>query len=93
MDAAYKILSQKKPQDFIIATGYSISVGNLTKKVANKIKISPSKIEYRMDSKNYVNPIKKASIKKIMKITSWRPKVSLEKLIMMMIKAEKNIKK
>ena len=92
MEAAYKILSYKKPQDFIIATGYSISVKNLTQRVAEKINISPSKISYRMDGKNYVNPIKRASIKKISKYTLWKPKVSLEKLIMMMIKAENNIK-
>ena len=92
MEAAYKILSYKKPEDFIIATGHSISVRNLSQKVAEKIKISPSKINYRMDGKNYVIPIKRASIKKISKYILWKPKVSLEKLIMMMIKAEINTK-
>lgn len=88
MEAAYRILSYKKPQDFIIATGKSISVRKLAKKIINMMKISPSKIRYRMDGRNYVNLIKKASIRKIQKKTSWKPKTSLEQLILMMIKAE-----
>ena len=88
MEAAYRILSYKKPQDFIIATGKSISVRKLAKKIINMMKISPSKIRYRMDDRNYVNLIKKALIRKIQKKTSWKPKTSLEQLILMMIKAE-----
>jgi GDPmannose 4,6-dehydratase len=91
MEAAYKILSHKKPQDFVIATGNSISVGKLTQKVSGKMNIPSSKIVYRMDNKDYINPINKASIKRITKIISWKPKVSLEKLILMMIKEEKNL--
>lgn len=92
MEAAYKILSYNKPNDFVIATGNSISVRDLTKKVISNMKISPSKVVYRMDNENSINPINKASIKKIKKVLSWKPKVSLEKLLTMMIKKEKNYK-
>lgn len=88
MEAAYKILSHNKPKDFVVATGHSISVRDLAKKVTNYMKISPLNVVYRMDNKNSINPINKASIKKIKKILSWKPKVSLEKLIVMMVKEE-----
>jgi GDPmannose 4,6-dehydratase len=91
MEAAYKILSKAKPQDFIIATGRSISVRKLAKQVIRKMSVSSATIKYKKKNKDYVNLIKRASIKKIQKNTTWKPKVSLEQLILMMIKAEDNI--
>ena len=91
MKAAYKILSIKKPQDFIIASGKSISVRKLVGKVINKMHISSKTIKYKKKNKDYINLIKRSSIKKIQKNTNWKPKVSLEQLILMMIKADKNI--
>ena len=67
MEAAYKILSCK-PEDFIIATGHSLSVRNLSQKVAEKIKISPSKINYRMDGKIMLSQLKEHQLKKFQNI-------------------------
>jgi GDPmannose 4,6-dehydratase len=80
MEAAYKILCQKKPDDFIIATGKSISVKKLTNFVANEMKISPKRIKFNNKKKINVNLAITASIKKIEKI-SWIPKVYIRQLI------------
>jgi len=84
MEAAYKILSQKKPEDFIIATGKSISVKKLANIVANEMKISPKRIKYDNKKKINVNLAITASIKKIEKI-SWKPKIYIRQLIKNMV--------
>ena len=93
MDAVFKIMSLNKPQDFIIATGKSISVKQLTNKVMKKMNISLSKINYKKKNENYLNLEKYASIKKIQKEISWKPKVNLDKLVSIMIEAEMKSKK
>jgi GDPmannose 4,6-dehydratase len=84
MEAAYKILCQKKPQDFIIATGKSITVKNLANLVVNTLKISPKCLKYNNKKKFNVNLAITASIKKIEKI-SWKPKIYIRQLIKNMI--------
>lgn len=89
MVAAHQILSLKKPDDFIIATGKSISVKNLAEKIIRKMKIPPTKIKYIKDYKYSVSLKKMTTIRKIHNVTGWKPKVSLEKLILLMIESEK----
>jgi GDPmannose 4,6-dehydratase len=80
MEAAYKILCQKKPEDFIIATGKSISVKELADLTAKALKISPRSIKYNNKKKLNVNLAITASIRKIEKI-SWKPKIYIRQLI------------
>ena len=87
MQASYQILSQKKPDDFIIATGKSMSVKNLANLVIRQLKISPKNIRYNNRKKIYVNLSIKASIKKIKKIL-WKPKTSITQLIKSMIESK-----
>ena len=72
MVAANQILSLKKPHDFIIATGKTISVKNLAKKITRMMKISPNKIKYIRDYDYPVSLKKKTSIRKIRNITGVR---------------------
>lgn len=88
MEAAYKILSQKKPEDFIIATGKSISVKKLANFVANTLNISTKCIKYKNKKKINVNLAIRASIKKIKKI-SWKPKIYIRELIKNTVNAKK----
>jgi len=87
MEASYKILSQKKPEDFIIATGKSMSVKNLANMVCRKMEISSKNIKYNNKKKINVNLSIRASIKKIKRIF-WQPKTSTEKLIKTMIESK-----
>ena len=80
----------KKPQDFIIATGKSISVKKLASKVMKKIKLPLNRIIYEKKNEKYLNLSKIASIKKITKVTKWKPKKKLDDLIMLMINSEKS---
>lgn len=90
MEAAYKIMNLKKPQDFVIATGKSISVNKLALKVMKKLNLPSNRISYEKKNEKYLNLSKLASIKKIKKITKWRPKKTLDDLINLMIDSEKN---
>jgi GDPmannose 4,6-dehydratase len=87
MEASYKILSQQKPEDFIIATGKSMSVKNLVNIVCRRMEISSKNIKYNNKKKINVNLFIKASIKKINRI-SWQPKTSAENLIKTMIESK-----
>jgi GDPmannose 4,6-dehydratase len=88
MEAAYKILSQKKPEDFIIATGKSLSVKELSNFVASKMKISSNQLKYKNIKNSNINLIIKASIKKIRKKILWKPKTSLNRLIQIIIESK-----
>jgi len=90
MEAVFKILSLKKPKDLIVATGKSISVKNLARKITRLMKVSPNKIKYTRSHNYPVSLMKKTSIRKIHHITGWKPKVSLKELIFMMVDSKKN---
>lgn len=88
MNASYKMLLQKKPEDFIIATGKSMSVKNLVNLVTSEMNVSSKNIRYNNKKDINSNLVIKASILKIKKRVLWKPKTSTKQLIKTMIKSK-----
>jgi GDPmannose 4,6-dehydratase len=86
--AMWLILQQKKPDDFVIATGKTKSVRDIINYVFKKLKISKKK-KYIKINKRYLRPNElhylRGDYKKAKKILNWSPKYSFENLLDEMI--------
>lgn len=111
VEAMWKMLQQKKPNDYVIATGNTISIKSFINLVCQKLKIDivwkgEGINEKGLDKKNnkviikchkkYFRPLEVEYLvgdsQKARKELKWKPKVSLDKLIDLMILHEINNK-
>ena len=109
VEAIYKILQQKKPGDYVIATGKEYTIKKFVEKTAKNLKLklrwngkglneyasdNNGKIIIKIDKK-YFRPLEvdflKGNASKARKILNWKPKINLNKLIIEMIKHEKEL--
>ena len=79
VDAIYKIMKLKKPQDFVISGGNIYSVKEIAEKIFTKFEISKKKIFYR--TKLNTNNMKIGNTSRLRKFTSWKPKFIKDKFI------------
>ena len=81
------ILNYKRPDDFVIATGQSRSVGQMISYVFKKLKLSKEK--YVKINKKYFRPEELKYLKgdstKARKVLGWKPEYSFEKMMDEMI--------
>jgi GDPmannose 4,6-dehydratase len=91
VDAAVEIMNQKKPDDFIVATGKSKSVKEFSDEVCKQLNLKKNVIKFESNKKNK-NNIVFANTKKIRNITNWQPKYSFKEMISKIINDE-NLKK
>ena len=81
------ILNYKRPDDFVIATGQSRSVGQMISYVFKKLKLSKKK--YVKINKKYFRPEELKYLKgdstKARKVLGWKPEYSFEKMMDEMI--------
>ncbi len=89
VNAMWLILQQKKPQDFVVATGISKSVRDLCKLVFLKLGLGDYK-KYIKINKRYLRPNElyhlRGNANKAKKILKWKAKISFEEMIDDMIK-------
>lgn len=90
VEAMWLMLQQKKPDDFVIATGETHSVREFAHIVFDKLNLDYKK--YVEIDKRYFRPTEVDALlgdsTKAKKVLGWKPKVSFEKLIDMMIEAD-----
>lgn len=90
VEAMWLMLQQEKPDDFVIATGETHSVREFAEKVFNKLNLDYKK--YVEIDKRYFRPTEVDALlgdsTKARTVLGWKPKVSFEKLIDMMIEAD-----
>lgn len=79
INAIYKIMMLKKPQDFVISGGNIYSVRELAETIFKKFNINKNKIFYKTKSK--FSDIKIGNTLKLKKLTKWKPKYTKEKFI------------
>ena len=79
INAIYKIMMLKKPQDFVISGGNIYSVRKLAEKIFLKFNINKNKIFYKTKSK--ISDIKIGNTSRLKKLTGWKPKYTKEKFI------------
>ena len=83
VEAIYKINKSKKRDDYIIATGKSISLDSFIKKILHKCKID--KKYYIKNGKNYIRDREVNKIycdnTKIKKNLGWKPKYNIDQII------------
>ena len=79
INAIYKIMMLKKPQDFVISGGNVYSVRKLAEKIFLKFNINKNKIFYKTKSK-FID-IKIGNTSKLKKLTGWKPKYTEDKFI------------
>lgn len=85
--AMHLILQHKKPEDFVIATGRSRSVKQMTEYVFKKLKLSTTK--YIRINKKYLRPEElkylRGDSSKAKKILKWKPEYTFETMLDEMI--------
>jgi len=90
VEAMWMMLQQEKPDDFVISTGETHSVREFAEIVFDKLNLDYKK--YVEIDKRYFRPTEVDALlgdsTKAKKILGWKPKVSFEKLIDMMIDAD-----
>ncbi len=90
VEAMWLMLQQEKPDDFVISTGETHSVREFAEIVFDKLNLDYKK--YVEIDKRYFRPTEVDALLgdsiKAKKILGWKPKVSFEKLIDMMIDAD-----
>ena len=95
VEAAYKIMQQKKPEFFIIATGKKYSIKEFVKKCFSYVGLNYKK--YLKINKKFYRPSKTASLagdtKKAQKILRYKVKTNLDKLISIMMENDLRIEK
>ena len=83
------ILQQKKPDDFVIATGKTHSVKEFAEAAFNVVNLDWKK--YVKTDKSLTRPNEEfelcGDITKVKEILGWEPKVKFEDIIKMMVKA------
>lgn len=90
VEAMWLMLQQEKPDDYVIATGETHSVREFVEKVFSKLDLDYKK--HVVVDPQYFRPtevdVLLGDSTKAQKILGWKPKVSFEKLIDMMIAAD-----
>ena len=90
VEAQWKILQQKKADDFVIATGKSHTVKYFCELVFDILDLDYKK--YVVSDKKYFRPSEvdslKGDYKKAKKILGWEPKTSVEELAKIMVDQE-----
>lgn len=90
VEAMWLILQQDKPDDYVIATGKNHSVREFTEKVFQKLELDYQ--EYVAIDQRYFRPtevdVLLGDSTKAQKELGWKPKVSFDQLIDMMIEAD-----
>ena len=88
MEMAWLMLQQKKPDDYVVATGETHSVKEFLEKVQE---ISGQKIKLVVDE-NYIRPQDVEYLcgdsDKAQKILGWKPKTKFKDLVKIMVKAK-----
>jgi GDPmannose 4,6-dehydratase len=95
VEAMWLMLQQDKPDDFVIATGETHSVREFTEKVFNRLDLDYNK--YVSIDPRYFRPtevdVLLGDASKAKKTLGWRPKVTFDALIDMMIAADMELAK
>jgi GDPmannose 4,6-dehydratase len=90
VEAMWLILQQEKPDDYVIATGETHSVREFAEKVFMKLGLDYQR--YVAIDARYFRPtevdVLLGDASKARRVLNWRPKVSFEKLIDMMVAAD-----
>jgi GDPmannose 4,6-dehydratase len=90
MEMAWLMLQQKKPDDFVVATGKTTSIKKFAEYVCKEYGIP---LNIKID-KEYVRPndvpVLRGNASKARKVLGWKPKVSVKKLAHIMVQHEKN---
>ena len=90
VEAMWLILQQDEPNDYVIATGENHSVREFAEKVFQKLGLDYK--EYVETDARYFRPtevdVLLGDSSKAQKVLEWKPKVSFDQLIDMMIKAD-----
>lgn len=89
VEGMYKIMKLNKAEDFIISTGKSTSVKEYAES-AFKILGLDKKLIVDKKIKNYVKNKIKSKNKKIINQTKWKPITDLNKMVLTLLKEEKN---
>lgn len=93
VEAMWKMLQLDSPDDFVLATGKTRTVEDLCKTAFSHVGFDWKK--YVVVDERFIRPTETGPLignnKKAKKILNWKPKVSFEKLIAMMV--DENIKK
>lgn len=91
MEAAYLMMQQKKPDDFVIGTGESHSVREFLELAFKEAGLGNYKKYVGID-RRYFRPAEVnhlvADISKAKKILDWKPKIKFKELIKIMVKAD-----
>ena len=90
MEAAWSILQLDSPNDFVIATGETHSVGEFADEAFKVVNLDSSK--YIESSKKYMRQTKtselKGDISKAKSIIGFEPKVKFAELVKLMVEAD-----
>jgi GDPmannose 4,6-dehydratase len=87
MEAIHLMLQQDKPDDYVIATGVSHSVTDFVKEAFDIVGLNWKK--YVKTDKKFFRPFEvkhlKGNSKKAAKQLKWKPKITFEKLVKIML--------
>jgi GDPmannose 4,6-dehydratase len=91
VEAMWLMLQQKKPDDYVVATGETHSVKELVETAFNVVGIKDWQKYVKIDKK-FVRPAEVHELRgdssKFYKLTGWKPKVKFKELIEMMVKSD-----
>lgn len=97
VEAIWLILQQKKPQDFVVATGENHSVREFAKLAFKIVGIEDFEKYIDANHAKYTRPAEVdyliGDARKAEKILGWRPKTSFKQLVEMMVKADIKMQK
>jgi len=90
VQAMWLILQEKKPQDFVIATGKQYSVKDFAREAFECVDLDYR--NYVKINKNLIRPAEVDSLlgncKKAKKVLKWKPKISFKKLVADMVQSD-----
>ena len=90
VQAMWLILQEKKPQDFVIATGKQYSVKDFAREAFECVDLDYR--NYVKINKNLIRPAEVDSLlgncKKARKVLKWKPKISFKKLVADMVQSD-----
>jgi GDPmannose 4,6-dehydratase len=97
VEAIWLMLQQKKPQDFVVATGENHSVGEFTKLAFKAVGIETYEKYIDADNTKFTRPAEVdyliGDARKAEKILGWKPKTSFRQLVDMMVNADLKMQK
>lgn len=95
VEAMWLMLQQKKPDDFVVATGETHSVKEFLEEACRLTGLDPKKIV--KINKEFIRPNEVnylcGDASKLKKLTGWEPKTKFKKLVKLMVEAELKNKK